>query len=199
MNPVNLDQKSTPTKKRRPDIPQKTKKLLQKEINSICPFAFCSSEDVDHFQFHHIDGDTENNDPTNLLMLCPTCHSKITKGDISKEEVIQVKKSITLKKNKEEITQDKVQTITQINYGDKNIQINNPGHFEFNQNTTKVVRNVVQPTEAHITEAQCVIVKKLIEDIAEIEYTVAKTKKTKATYFRNSWGRLYKMFKVTSY
>lgn len=58
---------------------------LQAEIASRCPF--CGSADVDHFQFHHIDEQPQNNDPTNLLMLCPTCHSKITKGDISRADV----------------------------------------------------------------------------------------------------------------
>ncbi len=77
---------------KRKSIPQKTKMLLQKEVNSHCPF--CESDDVDHFQFHHIDENTENNDPSNLLMLCPTCHSKITKGDIIRSEVEEIKKRL---------------------------------------------------------------------------------------------------------
>lgn len=75
--------------KKRPSIPYKTKTLLQKEINSICPI--CSNEDVDHFQIHHIDENPENNDFKNLLMLCPTCHSKITKNDITHKSVIDIK------------------------------------------------------------------------------------------------------------
>ncbi|QEM69817.1 HNH endonuclease [Geobacter sp. FeAm09] len=66
---------------RRKTISQKMKMLLQQEVESICPF--CNSNDVDHFQFHHIDENPENNTIGNILMLCPTCHSKITKGDIS--------------------------------------------------------------------------------------------------------------------
>jgi len=77
-------------KKKRITIPAKTKSLLQKEIKSICPF--CPSEDVDHFEIHHIDENPSNNQFENLLMLCPTCHSKITKGDIAYEEVILKKK-----------------------------------------------------------------------------------------------------------
>jgi hypothetical protein len=77
---------------RRKSIPQKTKMQLQKEVNSHCPF--CESDDVDHFQFHHIDENTENNDPSNLLMLCPTCHSKITKRDIIRSEVEEIKKRL---------------------------------------------------------------------------------------------------------
>ncbi len=77
----------------RKSIPQKTKMLLQKEVGSSCPF--CASDDVDHFQFHHIDENPENNEISNLLMLCPTCHSKITKGDISHSEVEQKKQQLT--------------------------------------------------------------------------------------------------------
>jgi hypothetical protein len=74
-------------------IPQKIKMLLQQEIKSSCPF--CSSSDVDHFQFHHIDENPQNDNPKNLLMLCPTCHSKISKGDISRSEVENKKRDLS--------------------------------------------------------------------------------------------------------
>jgi hypothetical protein len=77
---------------RRKSLPQKIKMRLQKEVDSHCPF--CDSGDVDHFQFHHIDENPENNDPGNLLMLCPTCHSKVTKGDISRIKVELTKKNL---------------------------------------------------------------------------------------------------------
>lgn len=83
-------------KKKRISVPAKTKSLLQKEINSQCPF--CESEDVDHFQIHHIDENPNNNDFSNLLMVCPLCHSKITKRDISKDEVEKIKKTLLEKK-----------------------------------------------------------------------------------------------------
>ena len=81
-------------KNRRIPIPQKskTKAQLQKEIGSICPF--CPNEDVGVFQIHHIDENPSNNRFINLLLLCPTCHSKITKEDISKQDVIDKKKSL---------------------------------------------------------------------------------------------------------
>lgn len=79
-------------KSNRKSIPYKTKALLQKEISSKCPF--CGNNDVDHFQIHHIDENAENNLIENLLMLCPTCHSKITKGDISIREVIRCKEEL---------------------------------------------------------------------------------------------------------
>lgn len=78
-------------KKVRTKIPQlaKLKANLQKEIGSLCPF--CESDDVGHFEIHHIDENPSNNDAGNLLLLCPTCHSKITKGDISAVEVYKKK------------------------------------------------------------------------------------------------------------
>jgi len=84
--------KKIQNKKKRKTIPQKTKALLQKEIKSKCPN--CSNEEVDHFQIHHIDENPENNEFSNLLMLCPTCHSKITKKDISMKTVIKIKKNL---------------------------------------------------------------------------------------------------------
>ncbi len=82
------------TKKIRNEIPQrnKVKAKLQQEINSICPF--CDNDDVGHFQIHHIDSDPLNNENSNLILLCPLCHSKITKGDISIDQVIKTKKQL---------------------------------------------------------------------------------------------------------
>ncbi len=89
-------------KKNRPRIPKENKirAELQLEINSQCPF--CLSKDVGHFEIHHIDNDPSNNAINNLLLVCPTCHSKITKGDITQEEVISKKISIRNLKSPED-------------------------------------------------------------------------------------------------
>jgi tetratricopeptide (TPR) repeat protein len=79
-------------KKRTPHKPA-TLKTLQSEIGSVCPF--CQSKDVEQFEVHHINENPENNGLSNLIMLCPTCHSKITKGNISKEEVIKIKRKVS--------------------------------------------------------------------------------------------------------
>lgn len=76
-------------KKSRKTISNKIRARLQKEISSHCPF--CNNSDVEHFQIHHIDEQPNNNELENLIMLCPTCHSKITKGDITMEVVINIK------------------------------------------------------------------------------------------------------------
>lgn len=78
---------------KRKAIPSRTKATLQREIGSQCPF--CQSVDVEHFEVHHMDGDPSNNVVENLFMLCQTCHSKITKGDISPTEVLGVKTTLT--------------------------------------------------------------------------------------------------------
>lgn len=74
-----------PVKEKRKKLPPKVRAILQKEIRSECPF--CRSDDVAHFEVHHIDSDRSNDELPNLLMLCPTCHSRIEKGDISREQV----------------------------------------------------------------------------------------------------------------
>lgn len=65
----------------------------------------CENEEVDHFQIHHIDENPENDEFDNLLMLCPICHSKITKGDIRRSDVILLKQS--LRKSKVNIKEEK--------------------------------------------------------------------------------------------
>lgn len=81
--------KSVSRSKPRKSISVKIRSILQKEIKSICPI--CSNEDVEHFQVHHIDENPMNNELENLLMLCPNCHSKITKNDIKHDEVLSIK------------------------------------------------------------------------------------------------------------
>jgi hypothetical protein len=90
---INIPKFKPNNRKKRPAIPQKIKALLQREINSKC--VFCNNEDVDHFEFHHIDENPENNAQSNLLMLCPICHSKITKKDISTKKVLEMKNRLT--------------------------------------------------------------------------------------------------------
>ncbi len=86
-------------KKNRTSIPKanKIRAELQKEISSICPF--CDNSDVGHFEIHHIDENPANNEIDNLILLCPICHSKITKADIVQIEVF--KKKISLLQHKD--------------------------------------------------------------------------------------------------
>lgn len=94
-------------KKTRLSIPKqaKVRAELQKEIGSICPF--CTSEDVGHFEIHHMDEDPSNNLTSNLLLLCPTCHSKITKGDIGTAVVLRRKIELLTQPPKQKLASEK--------------------------------------------------------------------------------------------
>jgi hypothetical protein len=83
------------SKKKRKRIPQREKirAELQKEVNNECPFCNCT--EVGHFEVHHIDEDPGNNEIANLILVCPTCHSKINKKDIPME-IVQKKKLFLL-------------------------------------------------------------------------------------------------------
>lgn len=193
-NNTEIQQDNRPPRRKRLTIPAKIKALLQKEINSKCPF--CVSTDVDHFHYHHIDENPSNNDVSNLLMVCPLCHSKITKGDISKKEVIEKKKSL----HSGNSTDYKATLpIQQINYGNKNLQIIGASNVEFNQNTTKVIRNSVNRTDEHITEQQSHTLKRLIDEIVEIVVSTSRTGATKSKYYPLWWTKLNNRYRVTMY
>lgn len=56
--------------------------------------AVCGwQEDQQILQVHHIDGNRENNDKKNLIILCPNCHAKITFGKyklVDREKIIKI-------------------------------------------------------------------------------------------------------------
>jgi hypothetical protein len=108
---------------------------LQKEINSICPF--CDNDDVGHFEIHHIDEDPSNNSQFNLLLLCPICHSKITKGAISELEVYKKKMAI-FNKNIEKKSQ--VSTVTNFNSKIENAVVGDNNNVTIQQ-TKKVIKS----------------------------------------------------------
>lgn len=118
-------------KKNRNRIPQETKirSLLQKEIGSTCPF--CENDDVEHFQIHHIDETPSNNEFENLLLLCPTCHSKITKGDILQIDVWKRKVQLASKDKKKPPRAKVIQFNAKVGsavVGDNNNVTINPTH-----------------------------------------------------------------------
>ena len=61
--------KTAATKSRRPSIPKATSDAVLREWNHRC--AICGA---DRPHLHHIDEDNTNNDPANLLPLCPNHH-----------------------------------------------------------------------------------------------------------------------------
>ena len=68
---------------------QRMRALLQKEIDSHCPF--CASQEVDTFEVHHLNEIPDDDRFENELMVCPTCHAKINVGTISRNDVYQKK------------------------------------------------------------------------------------------------------------
>jgi len=79
------------TKKRHTISALKQKQLLQ-EADSQCPF--CGDRDVSTIEFHHIDGDPSDNDLRNLIVVCSSCHTRITKGIISEADIVTKKKEL---------------------------------------------------------------------------------------------------------
>ena len=92
--------------KPRKNPPPRIRALLQKEIDSQCPF--CKSQEVDAFEAHHLNEKPDDGRFENLLMVCPTCHAKITAGTIPVNEVYQKKIELMVaQKRKAEQSQDK--------------------------------------------------------------------------------------------
>jgi hypothetical protein len=75
-------------------IPAKTKKLIFQEAHSRCPF--CGESDVNVLEIHHITerADGGSDEPSNLILACSNCHSKITSGAISKGKVMETKERL---------------------------------------------------------------------------------------------------------
>ena len=58
---------------------QSYKKFFLEEQEHKC--AICKwDEDKDVLEVHHIDENRDNNDISNLIILCPICHRKLTTG-----------------------------------------------------------------------------------------------------------------------
>ena len=68
-------------RKKRIKVPKALEKRVFQQAMSKCSFG--SEREVVCLQLHHIDGDPSNNVIENLLLVCATCHTKITAGIIS--------------------------------------------------------------------------------------------------------------------
>ena len=71
--------------KQRIRFPRTLEKRVFQEAGSKC--AFCPECEVVALKIHHIDADPANNVFDNLVLVCATCHAKITRGVISAETV----------------------------------------------------------------------------------------------------------------
>lgn len=105
---------------------QRARALLQKEISSQCPF--CISQEVDTFEVHHLNEIPDDDRLENEIMICPTCHTKIHAGTIPRNEVYIKKFKLmeAAKQGNQQIPSPHERpsnNITQINLGDKTIQV----------------------------------------------------------------------------
>ena len=79
-------------RKNRPRLPSRLEKQIYQEANSRC--GFCPEHEIASLQVHHLDGDPSNNTPGNLLLVCATCHTKITGGVISEADARTKKREL---------------------------------------------------------------------------------------------------------
>jgi len=77
--------------KKNKDVPRRVQKVIYQEAGSAC--SFCGERTVSALEVHHIEprADGGENEPENLILVCSTCHSKITAGEISLSEILKAK------------------------------------------------------------------------------------------------------------
>ena len=85
-------------RKKRVKVPKAIEKRVFQEAGSKC--SFCSELEIVCLQVHHIDGDPANNVLHNLLLVCATCHTKITAGIISEKQTRAKKTQLAGSKTK---------------------------------------------------------------------------------------------------
>jgi len=98
---------------RRKPIPMSVqKKVIARSRGrcEICGFDFAKHDVKPHI--HHKDGNPRNNKLSNLIVVCPNCHSKLHKWKIVKEEdfwgfVVKRKKLVAIKPEKLKTTRKK--------------------------------------------------------------------------------------------
>lgn len=76
--------------KKRPKISESLKRVIAIESGHACAIKDCIEHTYN--EYHHIDGNRENNNPDNLIYLCDKHHKMAHKGIIDKESLRQYKK-----------------------------------------------------------------------------------------------------------
>jgi HNH endonuclease len=61
--------------------------VAYRQIAAVAPLAVPRCMNPLAIDVHHIDGNPANNDPSNLIALCPTCHSAFHRGTYSLEAI----------------------------------------------------------------------------------------------------------------
>ena len=73
------------TEKRYPGFSERLKRFVKERDNFECQSCYCDLKSSSRARIHHIDGDKQNPNPDNLVLVCTSCHSLIH----SKKEVTQ--------------------------------------------------------------------------------------------------------------
>jgi hypothetical protein len=176
--------------------PLKIERLLLKEIESKCPFCF--DTDIERFQVHHIDSNRTNDYFENLILICRNCHSKLDDKIITPEEAKlkkeELKKSVINSKSKSELI------FKQESVGNNNLLIGSLNKMELYQNSTKIIRNVVQPDATCIDDKKAYEIKEKIDQLVEIDILSGKYKEfDKGKRYAFHWNTFKRYFKITDY
>ena len=118
---------------------QRMRALLQKEIESKCPF--CDRRDVDTFEVHHLNEKPDDDTYNNELLVCPICHARITNGTISTNDVYRKKYELMLAVKQREEHEPSGNINFANNKFDRDAAV-----IIGNGNTVKVSRRVVKKT-----------------------------------------------------
>lgn len=78
--------------KKRPTPSKTLEKRAFQQAGSKC--GFCTEHEIVSLQIHHIDCDPSNNTLDNFLVVCATCHTKITGGLVSEADVRTKKREV---------------------------------------------------------------------------------------------------------
>jgi hypothetical protein len=77
----------------RPTIPALVRREVIVEAGDRCAIPTCRQVPI---EVHHIDEDRTNNVFENLIALCPTCHARVTKGEILAAHVRMYKANLSV-------------------------------------------------------------------------------------------------------
>ena len=87
-----LPSASAAQRRPRPRLPARVEKQIYQEAGSRC--SFCPEHIIAALEVHHIDGNPRNNAASNLLLVCASCHAKVTAGVIPLERVVARKQQL---------------------------------------------------------------------------------------------------------
>jgi len=181
-------------------IPEKIKKKIYQEVGMVCPV--CGESDVTTFEFHHIQPYAENShhDVENLILLCSNCHAKVTKGEISENEVLRLKISLINRNSLPLQRKSQSNNILNFNSGVNNGVIANKVEIKTQKKSIKI--NAPEGTLASSANHRNYI-KKLIERYHEFKKSDVGKEKMKYTIIydaiKKEFGAKWDMIPISQF